>query len=653
MQNAIIEATTSLDPCFKLETLPSKIIEYADEISLVRAVDVYLAGSSVHNLLRHDIANTIQDYDYVVFDVPELWQQITSFGSFIRNKKLDNHFIRNTHTLGGVSADLIIKPDRFNTDSLDFTICGLLILVSDNQENRGNVYDLTGRGLNDLYNNVLDTIDLPLTCFQRDPICVLRTIKYIARGFNPSERLDEALYVWSDYSCYQNQHFIDVLRKLLESPYNLQYIELMQRYNILQKIRFSQYTLMGDNETICRSLLRSIYFSSYVVSLNQNHHGVKKISKMSQYYQYLVNNVRYTADSAGKDDAEILTLSENIKTARENMQAQKEQQKHLAMLKKDLASKQLITSKLEEEFNTLTANMQKKISKQLAKTQQALESEYKMIQQNSLHKIDENSNIKQVIAQLDKKQEALTQQVQVTQVSIDELNTNLAQAKLILEQKKSAYQQNKIALNELTADVAVIVQPENEVDINAKLLPIYKKLMELDLLSLEVLFARTFIPELVALLAYQLGCIAEYRDNYFLALYYFKLTYDIFADFQNVATRITNLKERYLNDINWYEGNTSAWFTLGVNAQKDKKYDEAVLYFTMALDVDRTYINAYIRRINIFYLQKRYKEFVLDYRNLRPLIYQRTRDANLLKIHETLKKNILKIYMPDDQSGNP
>lgn len=95
----------------------------------------------------------------------------------------------------------------------DFTICAVYIDAS------GNVYDPTGRGVQDILNKKLVMIGDrdPDEYFRNNPVCLLRAIKYIAQGYDADPRIVSALHRWKLNQSFDMNHMRAVVMKHISS----------------------------------------------------------------------------------------------------------------------------------------------------------------------------------------------------------------------------------------------------------------------------------------------------------------------------------------------------------------------------------------------------------------------------------------------------
>lgn len=163
--------------------------------------DYYLVGGAVLKLLKlkkggvekEKLSNNEKsDFDYI--GTTRNYDLL--FGNNFRSSK---HFRSATndpnlftYVKGEVSVDYKYignHKSALNDDLAlrDFTISALYC------NTKGEILDPTRRGLRDLKNKVLDTINDPVKCFYDDPTRLLRAVKLISQGYTPSARVKKAM----------------------------------------------------------------------------------------------------------------------------------------------------------------------------------------------------------------------------------------------------------------------------------------------------------------------------------------------------------------------------------------------------------------------------------------------------------------------------
>lgn len=129
----------------------------------------------------------------------------------------------------------------------DFTICS--VFLKRVEQNKGLFMDPTGLGINDAQKKILRTVISPRISM-RDPVRLLRAIKYIRRGYQPVPELEIVLKNWASTEKskpWDNEHFIAVAKQLLmDDRYSTEYARLLQEYQLLPAL----FNLNNSRESI-------------------------------------------------------------------------------------------------------------------------------------------------------------------------------------------------------------------------------------------------------------------------------------------------------------------------------------------------------------------------------------------------------------------
>lgn len=137
-----------------------------------------------------------------------------------------------------MAIDYTLEPDVYKkiayaSMNRDLTIAALVL------DAEGNIYDPTGRGYEDLCNNLLHIID-PVQSLQEDPCRVFRIAKYMLRGFIMSDELKNAVdameFKSDDWSAAQKLAFFNHYKKCAEIRGVVEMLELMGVKQKLLKI---------------------------------------------------------------------------------------------------------------------------------------------------------------------------------------------------------------------------------------------------------------------------------------------------------------------------------------------------------------------------------------------------------------------------------
>ncbi len=202
------------------------------------ASECYIVGSSVLSALERRPLEDQQDIDIVVL-TPNLgyFAEHAQTQGLVQNAVMKYLFISKLMPKQSVHLDcyvvtLPIANDSFllsNSLSRDFTVSCLYL------DPEGNVIDPIGCGLQDFRDKILRPIMDPIELFAKDPIRILRAIKYILRGYRPTPELVAALNDWQPSDNFNNVRTEESIRHYLTKQPE-RFVEVLQRYNLLPKL---------------------------------------------------------------------------------------------------------------------------------------------------------------------------------------------------------------------------------------------------------------------------------------------------------------------------------------------------------------------------------------------------------------------------------
>lgn len=232
-----------------LKTAPQKAVDRITHVTLpdeIKAVfstigneRVYLVGSSVIHLILGDYSTqTAHDLDFST-RFKELGPALVKQG-FAAIEFVPGLYRRwaqgATPEIDLMLSELKLEDEAepwINVDvpRRDFTICALYC------DHTGKVFDPTGRGIQDVKNRILATVVSAELCFQHDPVCILRGLKYITRGYTPTDEVVLALKNWKPTEQIKPfvPHIAAVLRKLIRT--NRNFVQLLTKYNLKDKFK--------------------------------------------------------------------------------------------------------------------------------------------------------------------------------------------------------------------------------------------------------------------------------------------------------------------------------------------------------------------------------------------------------------------------------
>jgi tetratricopeptide (TPR) repeat protein len=245
--------------------------------------DIILAGGTVIKLVKSELAgvvmdiSAVRDLDFSVNCNPDELLKIPG----VKQNRHNSALFTLTLVEGErhLPIDLVIYKNTrnwlsSNMKKRDLTICSLAIKKPKPGTNRAPLYDTTGRGLNDLKNNILSTnCRNPSWLIETDPVCVLRVIKYWLLKFEPEETLMDAILHWSGRNADLHYgHLINLVFKYLqENPYNQShYLYLLHERGIFRKI-FSEHLPHLVLTELTPDVIDHNYINIFIQALNEQY----------------------------------------------------------------------------------------------------------------------------------------------------------------------------------------------------------------------------------------------------------------------------------------------------------------------------------------------------------------------------------------------
>ncbi len=204
----------------------------------------FLVGSSVLQLLTSSDFSQEQDIDFVSASHPWyhfgiLIHHVGMLGVLYLNQDYAP-YLMDCFVPSGIKDGHFFEQDL---EARDFTICTLYC------NSRGEIFDPTGLGLDDHENKILrlhkvkqartyeESVQISIKCFIDDPIQIMRSIKYIEKGYTPSPELADALsQVTLDASNINRPHLYAVTRKILRTYDPESIVQKLNQYGLLQKL---------------------------------------------------------------------------------------------------------------------------------------------------------------------------------------------------------------------------------------------------------------------------------------------------------------------------------------------------------------------------------------------------------------------------------
>lgn len=243
-----IMSTSRFMPVWQDVSLSTEIIFHQVELlepmqaafSKVTAIseESYIVGSSVLSALERKPLEDKQDIDLVVL-TPNLGYFASHVGAqgLVQNTMMKYLFTGTLVAKQPIHLDCYavtvpVLNDEFlksNSLSRDFTICCLYL------DPKGNVIDPTGLGLQDFRDKILRPIADPNELFAKDPVRILRAIKYFIRGYRPTPDLITALKEWQPSDSLNTTRIAEATRHYLTKNPE-QFVQELQRYDLLHRL---------------------------------------------------------------------------------------------------------------------------------------------------------------------------------------------------------------------------------------------------------------------------------------------------------------------------------------------------------------------------------------------------------------------------------
>lgn len=194
--------------------------------------EYYFVGSVVHALIDKTPLKLNQDIDLVM--VGECSNVINEQGGFDTSIYKSNLY---TQKIDNINVECYVVPPPsveetfFQRDgfSRDFTITCLYV------DSDLNLYDPTGLGVQDYKNKMLRTVKPAAVSFKEDPVRMLRAIKYMLQGFEPSTEIIEAINHWQTNTIPNQSHIQAVARKYI-FDLGQHYVDRLIEFGLAEKM---------------------------------------------------------------------------------------------------------------------------------------------------------------------------------------------------------------------------------------------------------------------------------------------------------------------------------------------------------------------------------------------------------------------------------
>ncbi len=189
---------------------------------------LFLVGSAIHTILYNGNINCLNDIDFVSSHPPV-------HGLMIRSSVQPQLFFK---TQERIKIECFINskanPKHFIAEDFknrDFTVNSLYA------DEQGYVYDPTGRGLKDLEQGLIRTINPdPVQCFHDDPARLIRAMKLLAKGFHLCNKTRRAISDWEATMDINFGHLYAMCHSLFRSQQGEKIFNLMKEYHLIRKL---------------------------------------------------------------------------------------------------------------------------------------------------------------------------------------------------------------------------------------------------------------------------------------------------------------------------------------------------------------------------------------------------------------------------------
>ncbi len=223
------------------------------------AKEAYVVGSAVLSCLGNQALSNSQDIDMV------MGPQDIDYMSRNPNFTVSPYMSQLYHAKKGLikfPLDCYIALTKTqsvaqDTDQRDFTITCIYC------NRQGDIIDPSGKGLSDFYSKTLRTMLPADICFDNDPTRLLRAIKFMLLGYEPTEDVSAAMKNWhplKEPTQGEMDHFNAVLFKNLLKSNKMGFVARLVEYELHTKF-FVYFDLdpsiaNGPLEALCNELKR-------------------------------------------------------------------------------------------------------------------------------------------------------------------------------------------------------------------------------------------------------------------------------------------------------------------------------------------------------------------------------------------------------------
>jgi tetratricopeptide (TPR) repeat protein len=248
-----------IEKVFLYSEITSGIIERYTATSMINQAfdfipdvkEAYVTGSAVLSLINNQTLTDYQDIDIVLSE--------TELSTVRDNPNLiispyNDKLYHAKRELSKIPIDYSISTDADtqSIDSRDFTISCLYC------SRKGEIFDPSGQGLQDNEQKILRSILPPTECFEKDPVRLLRAIKYMLLDYKPTNDLLLAMQQWQPtktFSIEERNHFHAMLHKALMKPDALAFVAKFRELGLVSKFfQLQENIIYGP----CKKLLTEL-----------------------------------------------------------------------------------------------------------------------------------------------------------------------------------------------------------------------------------------------------------------------------------------------------------------------------------------------------------------------------------------------------------
>ena len=209
------------------------ILHTAFQIGFTANNTLYIVGSTIQHLLEGISLEGLNDIDFISnmppselspFRQSKVQPQLYFCSLFLpssRAIKLE-YFVSEHPKESFIASDFSQR---------DFTVNSLYC------DAQGNIFDPTNMGLADLQSRTIRSIQNAKDSFNRDPIRILRAIRLMAKGFNPSPEVSSAISTWQPQEQLMNYGHIYAMASVMLTATNAYLIfDILVQFKLIRSL---------------------------------------------------------------------------------------------------------------------------------------------------------------------------------------------------------------------------------------------------------------------------------------------------------------------------------------------------------------------------------------------------------------------------------